>query len=154
MLRKYLIGLFIFLFFISSGALILVTIDDQHDLSTRAGGILADVKRVPLERLKEDVKLDTLEIGQTSITYDSTVWSKVKGEDNLIINNDKHITLRVLPGDLDNGVILKTYLDKTAKQKSTQKQVAGTSYVYDVLGSNSYVDIWKIGSQRFSLKHF
>ena len=48
------IGLFVLVFLSSTGALVYLSIDDQHDLSSRAAGVMGTGKRTPLDITNEN----------------------------------------------------------------------------------------------------
>ena len=101
MWRRYLIGLFVLVFLSSTGALVYLSIDDQHDLSSRAAGVMGTGKRTPL-----DISNENRDSGSWNgrsydpsfnfyLEFDSAVWASPGEKDNVFWDKINGISVRL-----------------------------------------------------------
>jgi len=150
MLRKYLVGVFSLVFFISGGSLVFLMIDESQDLSSRASGWTVG-KVDPLEMPKYDSGerslLSKWEVDgkQVKIEYSASLWQEV--DEEVLVDGDNKITVRLVKGLLSTSEILNEYFSNDKQVRvldSLGGEYARTSFVYNFYGQESIVDIWSL----------
>jgi len=153
MWRKYAIGFLTLVLFLSGGALAFLLVDEQQDLSSRAGGLVIDKKNKPLEVIEVETGKkvwlsDWLE-GQkkAAVSYNPAKWSEVAGESGLFISSSKRATVRVISSSMSSREGLSKYLSGERRVKSfgvvRDVGIERESFEYELFGNKSVVDWWK-----------
>jgi hypothetical protein len=150
LVRKYLIGIFSLMLFVSGGAMAFLMVDENQDLSSRAGGWVVG-KVSPLEVPKYDSGERSLMSGwevsgkRVKINYLASLWQETDKE--VLVSGDKKVTVRLVNGVLSTSEILKKYFSNDKQVRVLGKlegERARESFVYSFYGQESVVDVWSL----------
>jgi S1-C subfamily serine protease len=153
--RKYLIGIFTLVFFLSGSVLSFLLVEENQDLSSRASGWTVQDNNTPLDTYSQNSRLQTVQLDKLldndlllGISYNPTVWTE---KDSVLINSLENITLRFSRSRNDDLAWVKevlgsqfTLVGKHKEIPQFNNNIQGKEYEYEYLESKVFVDVWQI----------
>lgn len=153
--RKYLIGVFTLVFFLSGSVLSYLLVEENQDLSSRASGWTVQDNNAPLDTYSQNFQMQSVYLDKLlnnnlflSVSYNPNIWAE---KDNVLTNSLENITLRFSKERHDDLAWVKEVLGSqftlvgTAKDiPQSNNNIQGKEYEYKYLESRIFVDVWQI----------
>src|SRR5258706_835760 len=150
--RKGLIGLFATVFLISGISMVMLVLDDRHDLSSRAGGWVVSASRpalpgispLPNETIWEGAGLKLPII----VKYNNLLWLPPRDRNPVFYHRGSPVTVRISTDKVDLSKLKKllgsdfVFSKSTGEVQTTLTDWTVQSFVFKFFGTDKIVDLW------------